>query len=358
MPPTSISSVELLTLAPSGAQARLLARVTAQSGAWGVGEIGCGVAEEHEETVEELAVQALGWNLLDREGIWQAMAGAATDWDGPPEPMARCLAGLDMALWDLAGRHLGLPCVTLAGGRVRRSLEACLDCGALGAEAASLTEQWFAGGLRMFAVTVDLADPGTRDGIRRLRKIVGPQSLLMFRTASPAADPEQAKEWGVELDRVDPYWVEGLVADGQFRELGDLRNGIAAATATGADTLGLKRLGRTIESACADVVTPRLALAGGITGALKLAAVAELRGLRLCVLPGDTLASLLAAAHVSFARPDVYPLVGSPELLASLDASGLLRDGLVSLPDAPGLGIPEGFLDASQTHCAFGADEA
>lgn len=357
MSPTSISSVEILTPALPDGPAQLLARVTAESGAWGAGEIGHGVAEEFEETVEELAVQALGGNLLDREGIWQAMAGAADDWDGPPEPMARCLAGLDMALWDLTGRHLGLPCATLAGGRVRRSLEACLDCGAPTAEAAALTERWFAKGVRMFAVTVDLADPGTRDGIRRLRKIVGAQSLLMFRAASPAGGLEQAKEWGAELDRVDPYWVEGLIPDGQFRELSDLRNGIAAATATGASTLGLKRLGRTIESACADVVTPRLAFAGGITGALKLAAAAELRGLRLCVLPGDALASLLAAAHVSFARPDVYPLVASPELLALLDGSGLLRDGLVSLPDAPGLGLPDGLLDGLHTHCAFGADQ-
>lgn len=330
----AITSIQVLPY-PAGAQApAYILRVQTSDGTCGVGEAGDAPFDEVSEVVEELAVQALGRSAVNRTAIWQAMRGAAGDWEGSPDVMSACLSALDAALWDAWCTSVGLPCVAVMGGRVRSALEICLDCGTSVEDAKAA----YAEGVRIFAFTVDPRDEAALGCVSKLRVSLGPQALLLVQCPTPASGVEEAVALGQILDRLDPYWIEGLLPDGQWRELAQLREGIASATACGAQTIGYKRFVRPIEGACADIITPRLDSVGGPTGALALSVAVGMRGLRMSVLPGTTPASVLAAAHISFARPEVYPLRISPSALESVRRSlpDAVRDGFLHLGDEPG----------------------
>ncbi|NSW54746.1 MAG: hypothetical protein HPY44_01920 [Armatimonadetes bacterium] len=330
----SIDCIQVVPF-PTGTDApAYLVRVQTGAGASGVGEACDAPLDEVSEVVEELAVQVLGRPSANRTAIWQAMCGAAGDWEGPPDVMSACLSALDAAIWDAWCASVGLPCVAVMGGRTRSALEICLDCGTQVEDAKAAHAE----GVRIFALTVDPRDDAAVARVSKLRGSLGPQALLLLQCPTPAADVDEAVAWGQILDRLDPYWVEGLLPDGQWREMAQIRERIASATACGSQTIGYKRFVRPIEGACADIITPRLDSVGGPTGALSLSVMVGMRGLRMSVLPGSTPASVLAAMHISFARPEVYPLRITPSALEALRRAlpGAVRDGFLHLGDEPG----------------------
>jgi len=335
-----IQIVELFTASPDlGADGVVMVRLRAGELS-GVGEICSASMDELEPAAEELAIQVLGRGVLDREAAWQAICGAASDWDGPADSIAAVLAGIDTAMWDLGATALGLPVYALMGGRLRRSLEVCLDVGPVCADAVDTARQAYSKGVRSFSFDVDPDDEADIRHMKAARKQLGAEALLIARSKGPSGDAQQATLRGAALDRLDPYWVEGLLEDGQWRELADLRRSIASATGAGAATIGLKKFWRALEAGCADVLTPALAFVGGPTGAIRLVAAAQMRGVRLAIGPGETAVSALAAAHVSFARADVYPLRVSPAVFSALEAlPGVVENGFLRLPDVPGLGL-------------------
>ena len=330
----SIDCIQVLPYQAGADAPAYLVRVHTSAGASGLGEACDAPLDEVCEVVEELAVQALGRPAANRTAIWQAMRGAAGDWEGPPDIMSACLSALDAAVWDAWCTSVGLPCVAVMGGRVRSALEICLDCGTRVEDAKAA----YAEGVRIFALTVDPRNADAVAGVSKLRVSLGPQALLLLQCPTPAADVEEAVALGQVFDRLDPYWIEGLLPDGQWRELAQVRERIASATACGAETIGYKRFVRPIEGACADIITPRLDSVGGPTGGLALSVAVGLRGLRMSVLPGTTPASVLAAAHISLARPEVYPLRVTPPTLAAVRSAlpDAFRDGFLHLGDDPG----------------------
>lgn len=350
MTATQIREVQILS-APSalGAKGCPLVRVVSDSDGFGLGEARDGPPEEVNEIVKALSRLLVGRNPLDREAIWQAMCSAAGDWDGDPGLIAATLSGLDTAVWDLAAKQLDVPCGALMGGRTRSGLEICVDCGPVAdEEAGAAAEALLESGVRSFTFELAAGDQGDLDRLRRLRRALGSEVLIIVRLTSPAQTTEEAISIGTALDRVDPYWIEGLLRDGRWDELARVRTAIASPVGAGASTIGARKFWRPLMADAADTLTPYIAFCGGLTGSLKLADLADARGVRASLSAGDTLVSALAAAHVSFARPNVSPLRVSRALLDTLlEASPqAVRDGFLQPSDAPGLGVDAAWLEA------------
>ena len=68
--------------------------------------------------VKQLEPLLIGANPLRREGLWQAMYDAGLGYKGGPVTMS-AISGIDMALWDLAGKAAGMPIYELLGGASR-----------------------------------------------------------------------------------------------------------------------------------------------------------------------------------------------------------------------------------------------
>lgn len=324
-----------------------LLHLVSEGGLSGLGELPRGAPDALAEALDGVASCVLGRSALDRQAIWQAVCQALLE-EGEEawEPfLAAVAAGVDAAVWDLAASALGTGVGTLMGGTVRRRLDLCADCGpADDPGAVQAAQELLSRGLRLFSFDVPPDASHASEVMKRVRRVLGVGPLLVLRVAAPPGDVAAATALGVVLDRFEPYWIEGLLPDGQWAELARVRGGIASPTGAGGATPGLQRLQRALESGCADVIAGDLGQCLGPTGALRLADMTDTRGLRLSLTAGGTLASALAAAHVCFARGNVTPLRLPLSALAALlsGPAGLVQDGFLAPPQAVGLGLSEG----------------
>ncbi len=99
-----------------------LVRVTADDGSVAWGEGWWHDAGEMDEALELLTPIVVGADPLDRGALWERMVDRLTGLKQPPPGGAAALSGIDIALWDLAGRAAGMPVYRmLAGGASRGS---------------------------------------------------------------------------------------------------------------------------------------------------------------------------------------------------------------------------------------------
>jgi L-alanine-DL-glutamate epimerase-like enolase superfamily enzyme len=111
---TRIRDIKIMML--QGPRTYTLVKVESDAGLYGIGEAygspGVGVREG----IQELTPAILGKDPLQIDVIW---TGLGTRTDGSAHSLMRAVSGIEMALWDLAGKTLNVPTTTLLGGRFR-----------------------------------------------------------------------------------------------------------------------------------------------------------------------------------------------------------------------------------------------
>jgi L-alanine-DL-glutamate epimerase-like enolase superfamily enzyme len=338
----TITHVQVLpAVAAFGAPDSPLLLLVAEGGLAGIGELWPGETEDVVEAVEAVAPLLLGADPLNREALWQSLRSSTRDWEDSAEVICGIVAACDGALLDLAARSLNVPAWALLGGRCRAGVDLCVDCGeAQNPQSLEDAARLAAEGVRTIGLTVPRDGEDRSIPLRRAGRTIGAEVLIIARPAEAAATVDEAVELGGDLDRAEPYLVEGLLADGSWSELAQVRDRIASATAAGHSTFGFHRFWRPIEVGCADVVTLRVDGAQGPSGILKLADVAGLRGIRVAV-EGAGLVSSQAAAHACAARVNSGLLRLPVATCDALQEAGLLQDGRLVLPAATGLGVPD-----------------
>ncbi len=119
---TKISDIQTMTL--TGPRTYVLVKVVADNGNYGIAEAyglpSIGVKEQ----IEALKPLLVGKNPLEIDAIYTFMGIggpelSGTRTDGSAHSLMRAASGIEMALWDLAGKTLGVPTTTLLGGRFR-----------------------------------------------------------------------------------------------------------------------------------------------------------------------------------------------------------------------------------------------
>ncbi|MCC6471076.1 MAG: mandelate racemase/muconate lactonizing enzyme family protein [Alphaproteobacteria bacterium] len=109
----------------------VLVEIRTDQGIVGLGEVSTGPQSLVCKLLEEMRPLLIGQDPLKLDAIWQRLfsitcprPGGLGGWDGLPPPLPRnqrpqfmaALAGVDIALWDIAGKHAGLPVFRLLGG--------------------------------------------------------------------------------------------------------------------------------------------------------------------------------------------------------------------------------------------------
>jgi L-alanine-DL-glutamate epimerase-like enolase superfamily enzyme len=246
--------------------------------------------------------------------------------------LPQAVAGIDLALWDLAGRRAGRPVWQLLGATTPAPIAVNATIAAADrAGAAAEAERAIAAGFACLKVKVGLGDDGAR--LAAIRAVAGRQTAIRIDANGVWA----AEEALANLRLLEPIGLElceeptsGLEANTRVRA------GTSVSTAIDESSV----LPGALEQRVSDAVCLKIARCGGISGLLAAAKRARASGYDVYLASTlDGPLGIAAALHVAAVLLPDRPC-GLATLGVFVDTRGLLpaQEGRISVPDGPGLG--------------------
>lgn len=321
--------------------------VETDEGITGIGE-GYGPNPHIVETIVEkkYAEMLVGENPLDVERLWQRMVTSPTYKDRKGQGISAA-SGVDMALWDVVGKHYGAPVYRLLGGDGRgtgtvRAYASDLfldDPEAMAEQAADYVDRGFQ------AVKTHLDDDldVTERCVAAIQEALDDDAHLMV-DMNCAFDRPTAVRAGRLLEEYDVYWYEEPLDPRDYEGYAHLREKLDVPIATGENEYtkwGFKQL---FDADGVDYAMPDLMRCGGITETKKICALAEAYDVVPTPHNFSTGVGLAATLHLFASTPACQWLeydTTDYQLYEVFLKGGvdLDEEGRIRLPDEPGLGI-------------------
>ena len=345
-----ITEVELLTV-PDGASVMLLVLVSTDSGEYGVGEVGMRARwRAVRGAVDDFAELLVGADPRRIEHLWQV--GFRSGFFPASGVLGSVLAAIDVALWDIRGKTLGVPLYHLLGGASRDHVECYVHVTSADPEAmVQECERLVADGWRYLRVPANSPGAGheydqraalrhTVSTMQRLRETLGDEVELLL-DVHTRLDPAQAVTLCRELEPLRPYFVEDPLRSEHLDGYRLLREHSSVPLAAG-EQLGTKWEfrplieGELIDHARVDVANT------GLTEARKIAAMAEAHHINLAAHNPLSPITAAASAHLNLVLPNVSvqeqprPAFAPCEVFTALPQ---LRAGRITPSERPGLGV-------------------
>lgn len=336
----------------------LLVQVETDAGITGLGESGAwGFLEASQSAIEKFGRYLVGEDPLRIEHHWQYMyrfshfRGAA---------IMGALSAIDIALWDIMGKHFDTPVHQLLGGKVRDKARVYYHV--FGDTTQVLTdgivdakEQGFTavGHLTPF-LDEDRDVPYFKthadkigdaiETVRGYREAVGTGVDLCIEIHRRMT-PTEAVQLGLGIEEFHPYFFEDPVTPDNFDEMAYVADKINIPIATGERFTSIWEFEMVLSRNAVQYIRPDVCLVGGISGARKIAALAEARHVGVVphnpLSPVSTAACLqIAATAPNFALQE-YP-IGEDIAPKTNMVSGMARhdgNGYLIISDAPGIGL-------------------
>ncbi|MEU8302294.1 mandelate racemase/muconate lactonizing enzyme family protein [Actinomadura sp. NPDC048955] len=284
----------------------------------------------------EIAPAAVGEDPSDigRIGTKLAWAGASAGRGGLA---GQAIAAIDIALWDLKARRAGLPLAKLLGAH--RDSVRCYDTtgGFLGAPLEEVLDNAAASaGAGIGGVKIKVGHPDHAEDLRRVaavRERLGDGFPLMV-DANQQWDRPAARRMGRALEEFGLTWIEEPLDAHDAEGHAALVRALDTPVASGEMLTSVAEHRELIDRGAVDVLQPDAPRIGGITGFLKVAALAEHRHLALAPHFAMEIHLHLAAAYPS------EPWVEHFDWLGPLFEERLtIEGGRMHVPSRPGLGI-------------------
>ncbi len=294
-----------------------------------------------------LAPMLTGLSVHDTNSVWTRVNRMQLSSHGLGAGAALALSGIDMALWDLRAKSLGIPLYSLLGGS-RKPIAAYAGGISMGFQApdalAEEAQSYVDRGYR--AVKLRLGD-NPKDDIARVQRVrtqLGDQITILV-DANTSYSVSDARAVLPSLEDCKVAWLEepfGCNDFGAYRQAAQLTKGVALAA--GENHYTRFEFARLIEERAVSILQPDLSKSGGISEGLKIAAMASAWGLPVHPHCSATGINHLASIHflasidnggyfeacVSAFNP-LRDMFGSP---FSID-----QEGFVQPSTAPGIGL-------------------
>lgn len=327
----------------------VIVKIVTESGIVGWGEAHHGrcpgaVAHLINTTLRQLAI---GKSASDVVGVWSAIYARQLASHGMGAACALGMSGIDQALWDIRGKAVGWPVYKLLGGSPRpipayaggislgfQSPEALVE------EAQALRDVGYR------ALKLRFGDTVERD-VERLaavRDAFGAETRIMV-DANTSYTVDDVRRVMPSLEAYEVSWLEEPFPPHDYRSYQEASRFARVPLAAGENHFTRFEFNRVIEDGAIRVLQPDLSKTGGITEAMRIAAMAS--SYKLSIHPHTSASGLnmSASIHVlcsidnagyfeaDVAKQNLFrdQLTNRPDLL---DADGCVRP-----PDGPGLGI-------------------
>lgn len=331
-----------------------LVEVVCDDGTRGWGEC-LGPVLPNAAMVNAYAGLLIGCDPLETEVLWLKLYHAFRD-QGQRGLAMTALSGIDIALWDIKGKHFGVPVSTLLGGRFRESVRAYATGGfwpegadriaAITREVKGYVEEGF------HAVKIKIGFGRDEDlaTIAAVRDVIGPATHLMI-DANHGYDAIEATAVGRAAEQYGVDWFEEPVLPEEPTVYARVRASQPLPVAGGETWHGRHAVQQALTAGAVDILQPDVCGSGGFTEFRRLVDMAELAGVRVVPHVWGSGVALAAALHCHAALPPNPPRPRPLEPILEFDRTinpcrqAVLMVpiehhlGVVNVPDGPGLGI-------------------
>ena len=336
----------------------LLVKIETDNGLVGIGESGAwGFLEASASAITKFSDYLLGKNPLLIEHHWQYMyrfshfRGSA---------IMGALSAIDIALWDIMGKHFQVPVYQLLGGKVRDKARVYyhvfgntkekLIAGIIQAKKDGFTA---VGHLtpfldenineRYFKTHADKIDDAI-ETVKNYREAVGNDVDLCIEIHRRLT-PTEAVQLGRGIEKYNPFFFEDPITPDNFDEMAYVADKINIPIATGERFTSLWEFQMSLSRNSVQYVRPDVCLVGGISGAKKIASLAEANHVGVVphnpLSPVSTAACLQIAASIPNFALQEYPIGEDVPPKSKMISDTPVHDGkgYLILPSKPGIGV-------------------
>jgi L-alanine-DL-glutamate epimerase-like enolase superfamily enzyme len=265
------------------------------------------------------------------------------------------LAGVDVALWDILGKSLGVPVWRLLGGKRVERMPAYAsggwaDAANIGAQLQGYCDKAGFRAVKMRVGVMDGSPARSAARVRAARATLGPDIRLMA-DAHGTWTVAEARAFARMVEDCDLFWFEEPVSADDKAGMAEVRRSSSVPISAGESEFTRHDFREICELRAADVLQPDLAIAGGLTEGLRISALASAFNLRLAPHLWSGAPAFAAGLHLAATQSAgfilEYSLGHNPMLHDLIEESFPVEDGHVAIPDRPGLGITvrESFLE-------------
>ncbi len=333
----------------------MVVEIETDQGLTGWGEC-YGPARMTAAVVDSVAAWLIGEDPLRTDVLWQTIYARLRD-HGQKGVVIQGLSGIDIALWDIKGKHFGVPAYRLLGGPLRTEVQAYatgLYRRKAGNPLEYLAEEaacYVAEGFRAVKLKVGFGVEEDAAVTSAVREAIGPDVGLMV-DANHAFDATAAIRLGRMIESYDIGWFEEPVPPEDVAGYREVKAALSIPIAGGECEFTRYGFRDLLVSRAVDIVQPDTCAAGGLSECKKIADMSEAFGVRynphvwgtgiaiaaslqlLAVLPTHTPTSLAPVEPMlEFDRTE-HP-IRQALLTQPIEHAG----GMVCVPDGPGLGI-------------------
>ena len=267
------------------------------------------------------------------------------------------LSGIDLALWDLRGKALGVPVYKLLGGPIRDKIRVYANgwyttpgAPELNAEEAKRVVAMGYTAMKFdpyghdsyYTITAEEAQL-SEDRVAAVREAVGPDVDILVEVHAKF-NVHTAIELGQRLEKYRPFWFEEPVSQENVSEMAQVRAHVRVPIATG-ERLYLKYpFYELVKAQAVDVLQPDICNAGGITELKKIAAIAESQHVSMAPHNTNAAVGTVASMHLDVAMPnfliqEYHAEFYEPHYFEVFDGLPRQKDGYVELSEDAGFGL-------------------
>jgi D-galactarolactone cycloisomerase len=304
----------------------------------------------------------IGKDPFSTEVLWNSMYVRTRDF-GRKGVVVGAISAIDMALWDILGKAVGLPVWKLLGGAFRDRVQ-CYATGFFRPGGQGQAREMALEAVRHadagFSIMKIKLGFGVEDDIavmNEIREAVGDRAGFMI-DVNHGYGPADAIRLGRALSDFNLRWMEEPVVPEDIKGYRRVRDALDIPIAGGEAEFSMYGFSDLITAGAIDIAQPDICLAGGFTALRHINVVAQTGGVQVNPHVWGTAIGQYASLHMIASTPTTHYALYADQPLFEYDTSShpfrtsLVdkplnhKDGWLALPDAPGLGfcVDEEFL--------------
>lgn len=329
---------------------------------WGEGKNAAGSAGNYAALVtlinKEFAPRLIGKDPRDVSIIWDSLYNGVRNHHAVsrghvvPELARRghsiaAISAIDIALWDILGKSLNVPVWRLLGGKKAHRLPAYASGGwanarDIGAQLAGYVGEGGFKAVKMRVGAMDGTALASAERVKAARRQLGPDVEIMV-DAHGTFTVAEAKRFAHLVRDCDLAWFEEPVTADDKQGIAEVRASCMIPIAAGESEFTRFGFRDLIAHRAVDILQPDPAICGGITETRRIDALAGTHNLRLAPHLWAGAPAFFSALHIAAASSSSFILefsLGANPMLHDLVEEDItVRDGMIDIPDRPGLGL-------------------